>query len=67
MSLPQEISADLKTRLTLCQELLQGIEREGQALRRSDLILHFSSSTNSEKKLLPLLTQSLEALRGSIG
>lgn len=62
MTLPDEISADLKTRLTLCNELLHGIEREGQALRRADKPSLFEFH-QLRKKLLPALTESLENLR----
>jgi len=62
MNLPQEIAADLKARLGLCQELLQGLEREGQALRRPDNPSLFEFH-QLRKKLLPLLSQSLEDLR----
>jgi hypothetical protein len=62
MSLYQEISDDLKSRLMLCQELLQGLEREGQVLRRPDKpsLFEFHQLRN---KLLPILKQSLEDLR----
>jgi len=62
MNLPQEISHDLKARLMLCQELLQGLEREGQTLRRPDNPSLFEFH-QLRKKLLPLLAQSLDALR----
>lgn len=62
MNLPEEISSDLKSRLTLCQELLQGLEREGQALRRPDNPSLFEFH-QLRKKLLPSLKQSLETLR----
>jgi hypothetical protein len=62
MNLPQEISDELKARLALCQELLQGFEREGQALRRPDKPSLFEFH-QLRKKLLPALTRSLEALR----
>jgi sugar-specific transcriptional regulator TrmB len=62
MSLPQEISDDLKARLALCHELLQGLEREGQALRRPDNPPLFEFH-QLRKKLLPRLKQSLETLR----
>jgi hypothetical protein len=62
MSLSQEISDELKSRLVLCQELLDGVEREGQALRRSDKPSLFEFH-QLRKKLLPSLTQSLENLR----
>ncbi len=62
MTLPQEISDDLKARLVLCHELLQGLEREGQALRRPDKPSLFEFH-QLRKRLLPLFSQSLEALR----
>jgi hypothetical protein len=62
MNLPQEINDDLKDRLALCQELLQGLEREGQALRRPDNPSLFEFH-QLRKKLLPSLNQSLETLR----
>lgn len=62
MSMTQEISDDLKARLALCQELLHGLEREAQALRRPDnpSLYEFHQL---RKKLLPLLTRSLDDLR----
>jgi hypothetical protein len=62
MSLPQEISDDLKARLALCHELLQGLEREGQALRRPDNPSLFEFH-QLRTRLLPSLKQSLEVLR----
>jgi hypothetical protein len=62
MNLPQEISDDLKARLALCQELLEGLEREGQALRRTDKPSLFEFH-QLRKKLLPALTLSLDNLR----
>lgn len=62
MSLTEELSQDLKTRLTLCHELLQGIERESQALRRTDNPSLFEFH-QLRKKLLPALTESLANLR----
>jgi len=62
MNLSQELSDDLKTRLVLCQELLQGFEREAQALRRPDNPSLFEFH-QLRQKLLPSLTRSLEALR----
>ena len=62
MSTPQEIAADLKSRLALCHEILGVIEREGQALRRTDnpSLLEFHEL---RKNLLPRLNQSLDTLR----
>jgi len=62
MNLPQGITDDLKARLALCQELLRGLEHESQALRRADNPSLFEFH-QLRKKLLPPLTQSLEALR----
>jgi hypothetical protein len=62
MSLPQEIREDLKARLDLCRELLDGLEREGQTLRRPDNSSLFEFH-QLRKKLLPALNQSLEGLR----
>lgn len=62
MSLTQEITDDLKARLVLCQELLQGLEREGQTLRRSDNPSLFEFH-QLRKKLLPVLADSLDKLR----
>jgi len=62
MSLTQEISDDLKARLTLCQELLHGLEREGQTLRRPDKPSLFEFH-QLRTKLLPSLNRSFEDLR----
>ena len=62
MNLLEEISNDLKSRLLLCQELLQGLEREGQALRRPDNPSLFEFH-QLRTRLLPSLKQSLNALR----
>jgi hypothetical protein len=62
MNLPQEIRDELKARLALCQELLQGLEREGQVLRRADKPSLFEFH-QLRKKLLPALSHSLETLR----
>jgi hypothetical protein len=62
MSLPQEISEDLKSRLQLCQELLEGLEREGQTLRRPDQPSLFEFH-QLRTRLLPALKGSLETLR----
>jgi hypothetical protein len=62
MNLTQEISNELKARLELCHELLQGLEREGQALRHPDNPSLFEFH-QLRKKLLPSLNQSLDALR----
>jgi hypothetical protein len=62
MNLPQEIRNDLNARLALCQELLQGLEQEGNALRRADKPSLFEFH-QLRKRLLPALNQSLETLR----
>jgi hypothetical protein len=62
MSTTQEIRDDLKARLLLCQELMQGLEREAQALRRPDNPSLFEFH-QLRQKLLPALNRSLEDLR----
>jgi hypothetical protein len=62
MNLLQEIRDELKARLSLCHELLQGLEQEGQALRRADKPSLFEFH-QLRKRLLPALSQSLDALR----
>ena len=62
MSTPQKIAADLKARLSLCQELLACVEREGQALRRTDNP-SLTEFLQLRKNLLPRLNQSLDTLR----
>src|SRR5580692_12773476 len=62
MSTPQEIAADLKARLALCQEILSVIEREDLALRRPDNPSLFEFH-QLRKNLLPRLNQSLDTLR----
>src|SRR5271168_4058110 len=62
MNEPQEIRDDLQARLALCQELLSTIEREGQALRRTDQPSLFEFF-QLRKNLLPRLNQSLDTLR----
>ncbi|MGD0816560.1 MAG: hypothetical protein ABSA83_23460 [Verrucomicrobiota bacterium] len=62
MNLPQEISDELKSRLALCQELQEGLEREGEVLRRPDNPSLFESH-QLRQRLLPALTRSLDALR----
>jgi hypothetical protein len=62
MNLSQEISDDLKARLVLCQELLQGFERERQALNSPDNPMLFEFH-QLRKKLLPSLARSLDSLR----
>ena len=52
----------LNEHLALCQELLQVVEREGQALRRSDKPSLFEFY-QLKKNLLPRLNQSLDGLR----
>ncbi len=62
MTLPEEISDELKARLALCQQLLQGLEREGQALRHPGHPSLFEFH-QLRTRLLPSFKQSLEALR----
>lgn len=62
MSTTQEMRDDLKARLALCQELMHGLEREAQALRRPDNASLFEFH-QLRKKLLPALNRSLEDLR----
>jgi DNA-directed RNA polymerase subunit H (RpoH/RPB5) len=62
MNLPQEINEELNGRLMLCQELLQGLERESQVLSRPDNPSLFESH-QLRKRLLPSLNRSLDALR----
>jgi hypothetical protein len=62
MSLPEEIIGELQARLTLCQEVLGVIEREGAALRRTDNPPLFEFF-QLRKNLLPRLNQSLDTLR----
>src|SRR5882757_7459687 len=59
---PQEIAGDLTRHLALCQEVLNVVEREGQALRRSDNPSLFDFF-QVKKNLLPRLNQSLDTLR----
>jgi flagellar biosynthesis/type III secretory pathway chaperone len=62
MTSPREIADDLKARLALCQEILQVVEREAQALRRTDNPSLFEFH-QLRKNLLPRLNQSLDTLR----
>jgi len=62
MSSPREIIDDLKSRLALCHELLNVIEREAHALRRVDTPSLFEFY-QLRKNLLPRLNQSLDTLR----
>jgi flagellar biosynthesis/type III secretory pathway chaperone len=62
MAHPQDIIEDLKKHFTLCEELLQTIEREGQTLRRSDKPSLFEFC-QLRKNLLPRLNRSLDTLR----
>jgi flagellar biosynthesis/type III secretory pathway chaperone len=59
---PREIADNLKARLALCQEILNVIEREAQALRRPDNPSLFEFH-QLRKNLLPRLNQSLDTLR----
>jgi flagellar biosynthesis/type III secretory pathway chaperone len=58
----QELNEDLKSRLTLAEELLEVVEREGQALRRPDQP-SMQEFFQLRKNLLPRLNQSLDTLR----
>ena len=62
MITPEEIVQILQEHLGICQELLQVIEQEGQALRRPDKpsLLEFHQL---KKDLLPRYNQSLDGLR----
>jgi flagellar biosynthesis/type III secretory pathway chaperone len=62
MSSPEEIVADLKQHFALCQELMVVVEREGQALRRTDTPPLFEFF-QFKKTLLPRLNRSLDTLR----
>ncbi|HEX3719753.1 MAG TPA: hypothetical protein VH595_17510 [Verrucomicrobiae bacterium] len=62
MNLVSEILGALNEHLALCQEILNAVESEGQALRRADqpsLFEHYQI----KKNLLPRLIQSLDGLR----
>jgi hypothetical protein len=59
---PREIATELKARLALCQEILNAVEREAQALRRADKPSLFEFH-QLRKNLLPRLNQSLDTLR----
>jgi flagellar biosynthesis/type III secretory pathway chaperone len=62
MNPPRELVESLNEHLSVCQELLQATEQEGQALRRSDKpsLLEFYQR---KKNLLPRFNQSLDGLR----
>jgi hypothetical protein len=62
MTAPEHISNDLKKHLALCQELLATVEREAQALRRTDNPSLFEFF-QLRKNLLPRLNLSLDTLR----
>ena len=62
MTSPREIADDLKARLVLCQEILGVVEREAQALKRTDNPSLFEFH-QLRKTLLPRLNQSLDILR----
>jgi hypothetical protein len=62
MTSPREIADDLKARLVLCQEILGVVEREAQALKRTDNPSLFEFH-QLRKNLLPRLNQSLDTLR----
>jgi hypothetical protein len=61
-SSPAEIAAELKSRLVLCQEILQLVEQEGQSLRDGGDPSLFNFHQR-RKNLLPRLNQSLDSLR----
>jgi flagellar biosynthesis/type III secretory pathway chaperone len=62
MNTPQELVQDLNQHLSVCQDLLQATEQEGQALRRADKpsLVEFYQR---KKNLLPRFNQSLDGLR----
>jgi flagellar biosynthesis/type III secretory pathway chaperone len=62
MNTPSELLEILNEHLALCQELLLVVEREGQALRRSEPPSLFQFY-QQKKNLLPRLKQSLDDLR----
>jgi flagellar biosynthesis/type III secretory pathway chaperone len=62
MNPSKEIVEHLNEHLSICQELLQATEEEGQALRRSDKPVHFEFYQR-KKDLLPRFNQSLDGLR----
>jgi flagellar biosynthesis/type III secretory pathway chaperone len=62
MSAPDEIVEHLRRHLSLAQELLSLVERESQALRRTDKPSLFEFY-QAKKNLLPRLNQSLDGLR----
>ena len=57
-----EMKSVLQSHLTLCQELLAVIEKEGQSLRTPDNHAAFSCY-QAKKNLLPRLNQSLDQLK----
>jgi flagellar biosynthesis/type III secretory pathway chaperone len=62
MNTSKEIIESLNKHFTLCQELLQATEQEGQALRRTDKPA-LSEFYQRKKDLLPRFNQSLDGLR----
>jgi hypothetical protein len=62
MKPPIETLDALNSHLALCQEILQAVENEGEALRRTDQPSLFESY-QLKKNLLPRLVQSLDVLR----
>jgi hypothetical protein len=62
MKPPIETLDALNAHLALCQEILQAVENEGEALRRTDNPSLFESY-QLKKNLLPRLVQSLDVLR----
>jgi flagellar biosynthesis/type III secretory pathway chaperone len=62
MNTPPEMMEVLNEHLAVCQELLLVVEREGQALRRSEPPSLFQFY-QQKKNLLPRLKESLDSLR----
>jgi flagellar biosynthesis/type III secretory pathway chaperone len=62
MNTPQELIEGLNEHYAVCQELLQTVEQEGQALRRAGKPSLFEFYQR-KKTLLPRFNQSLDGLR----
>jgi len=62
MNAPKEIIESLNEHMSVCQELLQATELEGQALRRADKP-SLQEFYQRKKNLLPRFNQSLDCLR----
>ncbi len=62
MNTPQQLVEGLNEHLSVCQELLQTVEQEGQALRRAGKPSLFEFFQR-KKNLLPRFNQSLDGLR----